>query len=73
MRPNVAMLMPAPSDGRALTAYLSAGQQDEYMRRKYGLRDENEYRRFLQANAPKVANDMRLIQTELPPTFPTRQ
>lgn len=62
--------MPAPADGRALTVYLSAGQQDEYMRRKYGLKDENQYRTFLQTNAATVANDMRWIQTELPPTFP---
>ncbi len=65
--------MPAPADGRALTVYLSAGQQDEYMRRKYGLNNENEYRKFLQTNAAAVANDMRYIQTELPPTFPVRR
>lgn len=60
-------LMPAPSDARALTAYMSASQRDEWVRQKYNLQNENEYRKFLQDNAEAVANDMRFLQTETPP------
>ena len=64
-------LMPAPQDARALTAYMSSAQQEELVRRKYGLMNENQYRLFLQANASRVAQDMRMLQTETPPTFPS--
>lgn len=60
-------LMPAPTDARALTAYMSAAQREDYVRRKYGLASENDYRRFLQENAQLVADDMRFLQTETPP------
>ncbi len=57
-------LMPAPADGRAFTSYLSSGQSEEMLQRKYGAMNENEYRRYLQKNANKVARD---LQSFVPP------
>ena len=57
-------LMPAPSDGRAFTSYMSSGQREEMLQRKYGAVNENMYRQYLQNNANKVARD---LQTFVPP------
>ena len=48
-------LMPAPSDARAFTSYLSAGQREEALQRQARVTDENQYRHLLQRNAAKVA------------------
>lgn len=47
-------LMPAPSDGRAFTSYISAGQREEALQRQAGAANENQYRQYLQKNAPRV-------------------
>lgn len=47
-------LMPALSDGRTFTSYLSAGQREEMLQRKLGATNENEYRRILQHDAKRV-------------------
>lgn len=60
-------LMLAPADARALTGYMSAAQQEDFLRRKYDLRGETQYRAFLQNNAPAIANDVRFLTTETPP------
>jgi hypothetical protein len=57
-------LLPALSDGRAFTDYVSSGQREEMLQRKYGVRNENEYRWFLQHNADRVAWD---LQSFVPP------
>lgn len=64
-------LNPAPSDGRAFTSYLSAGQREEMLQRKYGAVNENAYRQYLQKNANKVARD---LQSFVPPmlAYPRR-
>ncbi len=60
-------LMLAPADARALTGYLSAAQQEAYLRQKYDLRTEAEYRAFLQRNAVAIAGEVRALGTETPP------
>lgn len=60
-------LNPAPSDARAFTSYMSAGQQEDFMRRTFGLSNENEYRQFLQDNASLVASETRQMHTHRPP------
>lgn len=47
-------LMPAPSDGRAFTSYLSAGQREEMLQRRLGVVNENQYRQALQKNTRAV-------------------
>lgn len=55
-------LMPALSDGRAFTNYLSAGQAELALQRHFRTPDENSYRRFLQHNATRVARELRRMQ-----------
>ena len=52
-------LMPAPSDGRAFTSYLSAGQREDMLQRRMGVVNENQYRQALQKNARAVEQLMR--------------
>ena len=54
-------LMPAPSDARAFTSYLSAGQREEALQRQAGAMNENQYRKYLQQNAAKVAAQLQAI------------
>jgi len=56
---------PAPSDGRAFTSYMSAGQTNALMQSKYGVKphDNLAYRTFLQVNADAVQRDSRRLQT----------
>jgi hypothetical protein len=65
-------VLTAPSDGRAFTSYMSAGQREEMLQRKYGTVNENAYRRYLQQNADKVARD---LQQFVPPVlaYPPRR
>lgn len=53
--------MPAPSDGRAFTSYLSSGQREEALRRQAGATTETEYRQYLQRNAAKVAAQQQAV------------
>ena len=55
-------ISPVMSDGRAFTNYMSSGQFEQSIMRKYGINDELEYRLFLQRNGPLVANDTRLMR-----------
>lgn len=64
-------IMPAPSDGRTFTSYLSAGQREEALQRMYRVMNENQYRMFLQHHASRVAADMRRLQLVLPPLLST--
>jgi len=57
-----ARLMPALSDGRTFTSYLSAGQAEEALRRQFGIANENQYRQYLQHNSTKVAQTLRGLQ-----------
>lgn len=49
-------IMPAPSDGRAFTNYVSAGQYETALQNQLGTRTEAEYRQYLQGNATAVAD-----------------
>jgi hypothetical protein len=51
-------LMPAPSDGRAFTSYLSAGQTEDLLMRRLGIRNQTQYRAFLQTNPHTVLREM---------------
>jgi len=52
---------PAPSDGRAFTQYVSAGQYHAQLQAKYRVSDNNAMRAFLQANAAAVKQDGRRL------------
>lgn len=54
-------LMPAPSDGRAFTTYVSASRLEEEMQRRSGAINENQYRDFLQKNAVEVAKQLSAV------------
>lgn len=65
-------LMPAPSDARAFTSYLSAGQREETLQRALGVRSEAEYRMYLQHNSQAVASKLKAAYTGLkPPPMPS--
>jgi hypothetical protein len=55
-------IMPAPSDGRAFTNYMSAGQYEVRMQRELGATSEAQYRATLQHNASEVAARMRRMR-----------
>lgn len=69
-----ARLMPAMSDGRAFTSYVSAGQVEATLQERLGVVNENQYRSYLQHNAGRVADELRRIQVvgALPPIPPRR-
>lgn len=48
-------MMPAPSDARSFTSYVSAGQREEALQRQAGVANEAQYRQFLQNNFNTVA------------------
>lgn len=62
-------LMPALSDGRTFTSYLSAGLAEEGLQRQLSLVNENQYRSYLQHNAPNVASKLRFesLRGAMPP------
>lgn len=45
---------PAMSDGRAFTSYVSSGLYNNELERKFGVKNDTEYRAFLQNNSEKV-------------------
>ncbi len=48
-------IMPALSDGRTFTTYVSAGQREEALQARLGVMNENQYRSVLQNAAPRAA------------------
>lgn len=52
-------LMPAPSDARVFTSYISAGQREEALQRQAGAVNENQYRNYMQHNASRVIAQLR--------------
>jgi hypothetical protein len=48
-------MMPAPSDARSFTSYVSSGQREEDLQRQAGVVNETAYRQFLQHNFNQVA------------------
>lgn len=62
--------MPALSDGRMFTSYLSAGQREDMLQRRFGTPNENQYRMFLQHNAGRVASQLTALQTLRPAKLP---
>lgn len=62
--------MPALSDGRAFTTYLSAGQAESALQRSFGVSNENQYRRFLQHNSTRAAQELRRLQVDAVPPPP---
>lgn len=63
-------MMPALSDGRTFTSYLSAGQREEALQRKAGAVNETQYRMYLQHNAAKVAAELGAMQVVSRPPLP---
>lgn len=62
-------LMPAPSDARAFTTYVSASQLEDTLQRRSGAINENQYRNFLQKNAVDVAKQLSAVSViETPQT-----
>jgi hypothetical protein len=62
--------MPAMSDARAFTSYLSAGQREQSLQTMAGVINETQYRQFLQRNATTVATRMQTLP--LPASHRTR-
>jgi len=58
--------MPALSDGRAFTSYVSAGQAESALQRTFRMMNETQYRRFLQQNSARVAEQLRRLNMVLP-------
>lgn len=63
-------MMPALSDGRAFTSYMSSGQREEALQRKYGVVNESQYRQYLQHNANAVASELGAMQVVSRPSLP---
>lgn len=63
-------MMPALSDGRTFTSYLSAGQREDMLQRRLGAVNENEYRRMLQHNAKKVEGMLSSMLVVSAPALP---
>lgn len=57
-------IMPAPSDGRAFTAYSSSCQLNSSIQDQFNIKSEGEYRMFLQENPDKVNTFVNVNQTE---------
>lgn len=66
-------LMPALSDGRAFTSYMSAGQAEAALQRTFGAATENQYRKFLQHNSARVAEQLRRLQVTVALPVPARR
>lgn len=54
-------IMPSLSDGRCFTNYLASCQYDQRLQNKFSQRSEPAFRRFLQANAPRVQQETRKL------------
>lgn len=54
-------LMPALSDGRSFTTYLSSGLLEEGLQRQLRIVNENQYRAYLQSNPGKIAETLRRL------------
>lgn len=61
-------LMPALSDARAFTSYLSAGQREQKLQYALGVVNENQYRQKLQTDAKAV--EALLSRMVVPPALP---
>lgn len=55
-------IAPALSDGRSFTSYTSNGQYEQLMQHKFGIRDELQYRMFLQRNGGLIADESRKLR-----------
>lgn len=51
-------LMPALSDGRTFTSYLSAGQNEDMLMQRLGIHNQTHYRLFLQTNPHIVLREL---------------
>ena len=66
-------IMPAMSDGRSFTNYVSSGLYNNFLESKFGVKDDTEYRRYLQKNAKeveKVVGSLTAFYVK-PPVFPS--
>jgi hypothetical protein len=64
--------MPALSDGRSFTNYVSSGIYNNYLEDKFKIDSDSSYRQFLQKNAKqveKVTNSLTAYYVK-PPTMP---
>jgi hypothetical protein len=59
--------MPAISDGRTFTSYLSAGQAENALQRRFGVSSETQYRQYLQHNSALVLRELRQLQVVVAP------
>ena len=65
-------IMPALSDGRSFTNYVSSGIYNNYLEDKFKTPDDSQYRQFLQKNAKqveKVTNSLTAYYVK-PPKMP---
>ena len=52
------MVLPGMSDGRVFTSYKPNCESNEHMKKIYNIKNNNEYRMFLQKNAEKLLLEM---------------
>ena len=46
------------ADGRAFTRYVSNSEFEQYVKNKYNIKDDYEYRQFLQKNGATIAAEL---------------
>ena len=63
-------LMPAPSDGRRFTLYLSEDIMEDALQRRFGIQNETQYRKFLQRNPSQVDAELQMMLYRRPPMYP---
>lgn len=59
-------LMPAPSDARAFTNYLSRSLIEDSLQHTFRVRNETEYRRYLQTKPNAVIREMQALMYKRP-------
>jgi hypothetical protein len=55
-------IIPAMTDGRSFTNFVSNGQYEQLMQHKFGITDELQYRMFLQRNGRMIADESRKLR-----------
>ena len=46
------------ADGRAFTRYISNSEYEQYIKKKYNIKSDYEYRLFLQQNGDKIMKEL---------------
>ena len=58
------MTLPGMSDGRCFTSVIPNCQLNENLKKRFEVKSNNEYRRFLQDNADEIIDQMKKVCKE---------